>query len=71
MLQKILVVFVGGLTGAGLGTVFGASLVLYLGKGSFSGFQQHTDVMLWTMVAFGLVFMAILTAALGKKKETD
>jgi hypothetical protein len=66
-MNKTVTYVVGGaLTGAGLGTVFGAALILFLGKDFFGtgdashDFLAHTNFMLGIMLFFAVV-VAIVT----------
>jgi hypothetical protein len=77
-MNKTVTYVVGGaLTGAGLGTVFGAALILFLGKEFFStgdashDFLAHTNFMLGIMVVFAVIMAVVTYISLGKQDHQE
>ena len=75
------IIIVGGMvTGMGNGSVFGAALMCFLGRGNFAdwggwwpiNYDPHTftGFIDWCMIVFGLAFAALLAIAL-KRHDTE
>lgn len=73
---------VGGvLTGMGNGSVFGATLMCFLGRGKFDdwggwGSQAYdpttfTGFIDWSMIVFGIAFFMILYVAVGRHLQME
>lgn len=82
MKNPIMLSFVGGmLTGMGNGSVFGAALMCFLGRGRFDDWggwgamaydpTTFTGFIDWAMIVFGLAFFAILKVAVGRHLEIE
>jgi hypothetical protein len=76
-----LILISGMLTGMGNGSVFGAALMCFMGRGGFanwggagataydpSTFQGFID---WAMIVFGLMFCVILFIGLGRHEQVE
>lgn len=71
----------GMVTGMGNGSVFGATLMLFLGRGKFEdwggwGAQQFSPATYigfpnWTMIVFGVAFVIILQIAVNRHLELE
>ncbi len=75
-------IIVGGmLTGMGNGSVFGAAMLCFLGRGMFTdwggwsllSYDPHTftGFMDWCMIVFGFAYVGILTVALKRHGEQE
>jgi hypothetical protein len=73
---------VGGvLTGMGNGSVFGATLMCFLGRGKFSDWggwgataynpATFTGFIDWAMIVFGVAFFLILYVAVGRHLQIE
>lgn len=82
MKKSFLASFVGGMTtGMGNGSVFGATLMCFLGRGQFElwgGFgataynpSQFTGFIDWCMIVFGIAFMGIMMIALKRHDQLE
>src|ERR1700687_5440908 len=71
------VIIIGGMvTGMGNGSVFGAAMMCFLGRGDFADwggwwpldYDPHTftGFIDWCMIVFGLAYVALLAVALGR-----
>jgi len=71
------IIIVGGIvTGMGNGSVFGAAMMCFLGRGDFADwggwwpldYDPHTftGFIDWCMIVFGLAYVALLAVALGR-----
>jgi hypothetical protein len=76
------VIIVGGLvTGMGNGSVFGAAMMCFLGRGGFADWggpwplsydpKTFTGFMDWSMIVFGLAYVAILAISLRRHDERE
>jgi len=74
--------FVGGvLTGMGNGSVFGAALMCFLGRGKFEDWggwgimaydpSTFTGFIDWAMIVFGIAFFVTLYVAVGRHLEIE
>jgi hypothetical protein len=77
-MNKTITYVVGGaLTGAGLGTVFGAALILFLGRDFFGtgdashDFMAHTNFMLGIMVFFAVVVAIVTYISLNRQANEE
>lgn len=76
-------IIIGGmLTGMGNGSVFGATLMCFLGRGGFANwgggtigaqYNIHTfdGFMNWSMLVFGFAFIVILVVGLGRHDKLE
>ena len=82
MKNPIMLSLVGGmLTGMGNGSVFGAALMCFLGRGKFDDWggwgataydpSTFTGFIDWAMIVFGLMFFAILSVAVGRHLQIE
>ena len=82
MKNPLMLNFVGGvLTGMGNGSVFGAALMCFLGRGKFEDWggwfadaynpSTFTGFIDWAMIVFGLVFFVILHIAVNRHNELE
>ena len=82
MRNPIMLSLVGGvLTGMGNGSVFGAALMCFLGRGKFDDWggwgsmaynpANFTGFIDWAMIVFGLAFFVILYVAVGRHLEME
>ena len=71
------VIIIGGMvTGMGNGSVFGAAMMCFLGRGDFADWggwwpldynpRTFTGFIDWCMIVFGLAYVALLAVALGR-----
>ena len=71
----------GMLTGMGNGSVFGAALMCFLGRGQFDDWggwgstaydpSTFTGFIDWSMIVFGIMFFVILKVAVGRHLEIE
>lgn len=82
MKNPIMLSLVGGvLTGMGNGSVFGAALMCFLGRGKFEDWggwgsmaynpATFTGFIDWAMILFGVAFFLILYIAVGRHLEME
>ena len=82
MKSPLMLSFVGGmLTGMGNGSVFGAALMCFLGRGRFDDWggwgsmaydpSTFTGFIDWAMIVFGIAFLAILKVAVDRHLEIE
>lgn len=82
MKNPFILCFIGGmLTGMGNGSVFGAALMCFLGRGKFETWggwmadaynpATFTGFIDWAMIVFGLVFYVILHIAVNRHNELE
>lgn len=82
MKNPLMLSLVGGvLTGMGNGSVFGAALMCFLGRGKFEdwggwGSQAYnpatfTGFIDWAMIVFGVAFFMILYVAVGRHLQME
>jgi hypothetical protein len=82
MKNPFILCFVSGmLTGMGNGSVFGAALMCFLGRGKFGdwgGWNEmaynpvtFTGFIDWAMIVFGLAFYVLLHAAIRKHQQLE
>ena len=82
MRNPLMLSLVGGvLTGMGNGSVFGATLMCFLGRGKFDDwggwFSQaydpttFTGFIDWSMIIFGVAFFMILYVAVGRHLQME
>lgn len=82
MKNPIILCFIAGmLTGMGNGSVFGAALMCFLGRGKFGdwggwGSQAYnpatfTGFIDWSMIVFGILFFIILYLAMNKHSQLE
>ena len=82
MKNPLMLSLVGGvLTGMGNGSVFGAALMCFLGRGKFGdwggwGSQAYdpatfTGFIDWAMIIFGIAFFVILYIAVGRHLQQE
>lgn len=82
MKNPIILCFIAGmLTGMGNGSVFGAALMCFLGRGKFGdwggwgadaySFSTFTGFIDWSMIIFGLMFFIILYLAMNKHSQLE
>ncbi|NOX75659.1 MAG: hypothetical protein GXP17_03385 [Gammaproteobacteria bacterium] len=82
MKNPLMLSLVGGmLTGMGNGSVFGAALMCFLGRGKFDdwggwGAQAYdpatfTGFIDWAMIVFGVIFFVILNVAVGRHLQLE
>lgn len=82
MKNPLMLSLVGGvLTGMGNGSVFGAALMCFLGRGKFGDwggwFSQaydpttFTGFIDWAMIIFGIAFFMILYVAVGRHLQME
>lgn len=82
MKNPIMLSLVGGvLTGMGNGSVFGAALMCFLGRGKFETWggwgataynpATFTGFIDWAMIIFGVAFFIILYVAVGRHLEME
>ncbi len=80
--MKFLVTFVAGMTtGMGNGSVFGATLMCFLGRGMFDHWGGYgataydpstfTGFIDWAMIVFGLAFVVIMLIALKRHEDLE
>jgi hypothetical protein len=76
------ITIVGGmLTGMGNGSVFGAAMMCFLGRGKFGDWggwfgsaynpTTFTGFIDWCMIVFGLAYVFILVVALGRHNQIE
>lgn len=82
MKNPIILCFISGmLTGMGNGSVFGAALMCFLGRGNFEdwggwGADAYNPVTFtgfidWSMIIFGIIFFFILYMAMNKHAQLE
>jgi hypothetical protein len=82
MKNPLMLSLVGGvLTGMGNGSVFGAALMCFLGRGKFGDWggwgsmaynpSTFTGFIDWAMIIFGLAFFITLYVAVGRHLEIE
>lgn len=82
MKNPLMLSLVGGmLTGMGNGSVFGAALMCFLGRGRFDDWggwgsmaydpSTFTGFIDWSMIVFGVAFFAILYVAVGRHLQIE
>jgi len=82
MKNPFILCFISGvLTGMGNGSVFGAALMCFLGRGKFEDWggwfadaynpATFTGFIDWAMIVFGLVFYVILHIAVNRHNELE
>jgi hypothetical protein len=82
MKNPIMLSFIGGmLTGMGNGSVFGAALMCFLGRGKFDDWggwmsmaydpATFTGFIDWAMIIFGVAFFLILYIAVGRHLQME
>lgn len=82
MKNPIMLSLVGGmLTGMGNGSVFGAALMCFLGRGQFDDWggwgsmaydpTTFTGFIDWSMIVFGIAFWLILKVGVGRHLEIE
>ena len=82
MKNPIMLSLVGGmLTGMGNGSVFGAALMCFLGRGKFEDWggwnslaynpSTFTGFIDWAMIIFGFAFFAIVYVAVGRHLQME
>jgi len=82
MKNPLMLSFVGGvLTGMGNGSVFGAALMCFLGRGKFEDWggwgimaydpSTFTGFIDWAMIVFGIAFFVTLYVAVGRHLEIE
>ena len=82
MKNPILLSLVGGvLTGMGNGSVFGAAVMCFLGRGKFEDWGgwfnmaynpgTFTGFIDWVMIVFGIAFFLILYVAVGRHLQLE
>jgi hypothetical protein len=82
MKNPFILCFIGGmLTGMGNGSVFGAALMCFLGRGKFENWggwmadaynpTMFTGFIDWAMIVFGVVFYVILHIAVNRHNELE
>jgi hypothetical protein len=80
--NPILLSLVGGvLTGMGNGSVFGAAIMCFLGRGKFDDWggwpptdyypSTFTGFIDWVMIVFGIAFFLILYVAVGRHLKLE
>lgn len=77
----ILCIIAGMTTGMGNGSVFGAALMLFLGRGNFSDWggmggsafnpTSFVGIFDWIMIIFGVAFTVIMYVALGRHSQIE
>lgn len=81
-MNRFLVCFVSGMTtGMGNGSVFGATLMCFLGRGEFEYWggqfgraynpSTFTGFIDWAMIVFGVAFVAIMLIALARHDQLE
>ncbi|WP_455198821.1 hypothetical protein [Kaarinaea lacus] len=82
MRNPLMLSLVGGvLTGMGNGSVFGATLMCFLGRGKFEDWggwgsmaydpTTFTGFIDWSMIVFGVAFFMILYVAVGRHLQME
>ena len=82
MRNPLMLSLVGGvLTGMGNGSVFGAALMCFLGRGKFDDWggwgamaydpSTFTGFIDWAMIIFGVAFFVILYVAVGRHLQME
>jgi hypothetical protein len=82
MKNPLMLSLVGGvLTGMGNGSVFGAALMCFLGRGKFDNWggwmsqaydpSTFTGFIDWAMIVFGIAFFLILFVSVGRHLQTE
>ena len=82
MKNPLMLSLVGGvLTGMGNGSVFGATLMCFLGRGKFEDWGgwgslaynpvTFTGFIDWSMIVFGIAFFMILYVAVGRHLQME
>lgn len=82
MRNPLMLSLVGGvLTGMGNGSVFGATLMCFLGRGKFEDWggwgsmaydpTTFTGFIDWSMIVFGIAFFMILYVAVGRHLQME
>lgn len=82
MKNPLMLSLVGGmLTGMGNGSVFGATLMCFLGRGKFDDWggwgsmaydpSTFTGFIDWAMIIFGVAFFVILYVAVGRHLQIE
>ena len=82
MKNPVILCFVAGmLTGMGNGSVFGAALMCFLGRGKFEDWggwfgdaynmATFTGFIDWSMIIFGVIFFLILYLAMRKHAQLE
>jgi len=82
MKNPLMLSLVGGvLTGMGNGSVFGAALMCFLGRGKFEDWggwgimaydpSTFTGFIDWAMIVFGIAFFVTLYVAVGRHLEIE
>jgi hypothetical protein len=82
MKNPVMLSFIGGmLTGMGNGSVFGAALMCFLGRGKFEDWggwmsmaydpATFTGFIDWAMIVFGVAFFVILYIAVGRHLQME
>lgn len=82
MKNPIILCFIAGmLTGMGNGSVFGAALMCFLGRGKFEDWggwagdaynpATFTGFIDWSMIIFGVLFFIILFLAMNKHAQLE
>lgn len=82
MRNPVMLSLVGGvLTGMGNGSVFGATLMCFLGRGKFEDWggwgsmaynpATFTGFIDWAMIVFGVAFFLILYVAVGRHLQME
>jgi len=76
-----LIIIGGMVTGMGNGSVFGAAMMCFLGRGGFADWggwwplsydpRTFDGFMNWSMLVFGFAYVAILTVALKRHDEEE
>ncbi len=81
-MNKLLICLVAGMTtGMGNGSVFGATLMCFLGRGKFEDWGGYgagnfnpttfTGFVDWVMIVFGVAFVIIMILALAKHEQLE
>lgn len=81
-MNRFLICFVSGMTtGMGNGSVFGATLMCFLGRGEFETWggmgaraynpATFTGFIDWAMIVFGVAFVAIMLIALARHDQLE
>ena len=82
-MNKLLICIIAGMTtGMGNGSVFGATLMCFLGRGKFEDWggapsalnfnpATFTGFVDWVMIVFGIAFIIIMVLALAKHEQLE
>ena len=81
-MNKLLICLIAGMTtGMGNGSVFGATLMCFLGRGKFEDWGGNTagnfnpatftGFVDWVMIVFGVAFVIIMILALAKHEQLE